>query len=170
MNIIKAFTAALLTSVGGLLFISNNAYAQPCCEPPDFGSKLPDLTEPFKGPWYVITTVSKHTNTSNYHNERNWGFGIERTWAGRNWQIGSYRNSYHKNTSYIMTELTSYQITDTLRFRLNGGLVTGYRYPITPMVLPVWTYERKNWGFDLLTIPPVAGRMGIFALQVKFRF
>jgi hypothetical protein len=157
MKIRKLISALLLTATG--LFFAQISQAQ-----------VLHPIEPYKGGWYNIPMVSKHTNTDTEHNERNWGFGIERYWIGRNWQIGAYRNSYWKSTGYIMTELTSYQIYDRLRFRFNGGLVSGYRYPITPMVLPVWTYDGGKWGFDLLTIPSVGGRMGIYALQMKVRF
>jgi hypothetical protein len=120
--------------------------------------------------WYLIPGISKHVNTTTEHNEYNYGIGIEEEWRSRNWQIGIYKNSYWKTSTYVMAELTSFRFSDTMRFRLNGGLVTGYRYAITPMVLPVWTYEGEKYGFDALTIPAVAGRMGIYAVQLRVRF
>jgi len=121
--------------------------------------------------WLLVPGLSHHVNTSTKHNERNWGLGYEwQSSSGRNWQIGAYDNSYWKPTTFVMTELTNYQFSDTLRFRLNGGLVTGYKYTVTPMVLPVWTYEGKKYGFDALTIPAVRGHMGIYAIQFKVRF
>lgn len=120
--------------------------------------------------WYNISGISKHVNTDVDHNERNWGVGYERYLFGRNWQVGAYKNSYYKPTSFLTTELTSYHFSDNLRLRLNGGLVTGYRYPITPMVLPVFTYTEKHWGVDILTIPSIAGKQGIYAAQLKLRF
>lgn len=121
--------------------------------------------------WYNITGISKHTNTTTKHNERNWGLGYETVGPWNvNWQFGYYHNSFWKPTTYITAELTSYHITDTLRFRINGGLVTGYRYAVTPYILPVFTYENTHWGLDMLTVPSVGGRQGIYAIQLKLRF
>jgi hypothetical protein len=127
--------------------------------------------KPFEGTWYNFPLMSKHVNTDTAHNERNWGFGVERYMWGRNWQIGAYRNSFWKPTTYVMTELTYLPVHDNIRLRFNAGLVTGYKYTVTPMILPVWTYDSgKRWGFDVLTIPSVAGRQGIYALQAKIKF
>jgi hypothetical protein len=169
MFIESKLTALLAVALVGLLFLfTPKAEAQPCCEHP------PELPRAYEGTWYTLPIASKHLNTSKHHNERNWGFGIEKHFWGRNWQMGSYKNSQYRNSSFIMTELTSYRFSDTLRLRFNAGLITGYQYPVTPIILPVWTYETRTWGvrwgIDFLTIPPIGKRMGILALQVKLKF
>jgi hypothetical protein len=126
--------------------------------------------QPYDGTWYNVTVASKHVNTDVEHNERNWGIGIERRFMGRNWEIGAYKNSYYRNTSYVMTDLTQIAVSDRLRLRFNAGLVTGYRYPITPMIIPVWTLDMGHWGVDFLSIPPTPGHMGVFGLQMKVKF
>lgn len=150
---------ALLTA---FTLIAIPAMAQPCCE------SLETLEKSIS--WYTFPLVSKHTHTETKHNQQNFGVGYETDAWGRNWQIGTYKNSYWKQSTYLFTELTSFRVTDRIRFRINGGLVTGYQRPIIPMAIPVWTYERQKWGMDVMTIPSVGNRMGIYAIQFKVRF
>lgn len=124
-----------------------------------------------KADYLNITLASKHVNTDTQHNQHNWGLGYE--WRGpwdRNWQIGTYRNSYWRESNYAMVELTTIRVSDTIRFRVSGGGVTGYRSSIMPVILPVWTYEVSKWGADVLTLPSLGGRQGIYAIQLKMRF
>jgi len=126
---------------------------------------------PAKADWILIPGLSKHVHTETKHNQQNYGIGYEWEAAdGRNWAIGTYRNSYWRQSSFVLTELTSYKFSDTIRIRLDAGAVTGYKWTVMPIALPVWTYENKRWGFDAITIPPVGGRMGVFAVQFKVKF
>lgn len=120
--------------------------------------------------WYNISGISHHTHTSTQHNAYNYGIGYEWNYYGRNVQVGIYNNSFWKTTTFVTAELMSFKVTDDLRFRFNGGLVTGYKYAVQPMVIPVWTYEQKHWGMDIMTIPSISGRQGIYAAQLKLRF
>jgi hypothetical protein len=125
-------------------------------------------------PWWNISGISYHSHVKpgKEHNKYNYGVGYEwKGWYGMNWQVGSYHNSQWKPSHYIMAELTSWKISDRIRFRLNGGIITGYheRYPL-PGVLPVWTYENGSWGVDVVTIPHIKKNQGIYAAQLKLRF
>ena len=125
--------------------------------------------KPYEGSWLDLTLASKHVNTQTPHNEKNFGIGVERWAFGRNWLAGSYKNSYYRNSSFVLTELTSVEVSDTLRLRINGGIVTGYNKSILPGFVPIWTYQRKRWGVDVLIIPPVGSSTGIFAVQAKVK-
>lgn len=121
--------------------------------------------------WVIIPGLSHHVNTTTKHNERNYGIGYE--WSsdsGRRWVVEAYDNSYWKAAVAVMTEVKTFDVADNFKFRLMGGAVTGYKYPVTPGFLPVWTYEKGRFGFDALTIPSIHGRMGIYAIQFKVRF
>jgi hypothetical protein len=115
----------------------------------------------------VLTLASKHFNANENMNEVNPGVGYR---DGR-WSLGEYKNSYSKTTGYVYYQLTDpYRLSSNLTiYPIVGALVGGYRLPVTPVILPVITYDvTKRVHFDITVLPPVVDKVTVIGVQARF--
>ena len=121
--------------------------------------------------WLVATLASYHTDRDVDHCERNPGLGVEVDVAPR-WRAagGFYLNSYCKQTVYTGA-VRNLANDGKWHFGVLLGGVTGYDAGITPVIMPVFSYEEKRWGVNIGVMPALDAKIiGIVGLQLKARF
>lgn len=107
----------------------------------------------------VFTVASLHLNDSRRYNQVNPGFGVEwelddRTRAG----MGAYLNSSARLSVYgsVNREVTF----GRFGVGLEVGAVTGYEWPVLPLVFPFGTVRLGRWQIKANVLPtnrPIVG-------------
>jgi hypothetical protein len=112
---------------------------------------------------YISTTIgSYHFDRDKDYNERNLGLGYERHSGQWSFLTGYYRNSYYKDTVYLMAGYQPFYLQfGNWRGGIVGGLVTGYDSPF--LAGGVVSYNGRRYGLNII-LAPVA-----IALQVKWK-
>lgn len=85
----------------------------------------------------IVHVASYHANREAAYNERNPGLGLRLRKPNGDWALamGLYRNSLRHDTVYLGA---TYDIAKAgpMTFRALGGVVTGYRIALAPVVTP----------------------------------
>ena len=124
---------------------------------------------------YSVTTVrSYHTDRSAGYNENNLGVGLEvklnSTWAVVG---GEYKNSFRNISHYYGLAITPFD-SGHWHAGILVATVSGYDssdiHTFQPVIIPLVTYERNNWGINSVIAPPLFGRSGVAGFQLKFKF
>jgi len=125
--------------------------------------------------WGQASLYSRHFNTTEKFNERNYGAGIEYVFNQDNSIFaGQYRNSEYHNSNYMGYAFTPYG-WQGLRAGIMVGLVNGYSGTqgnyILMSAFAVKT-EWKNIGANLYLIPAcdACETPVVVALQLRIRF
>lgn len=127
--------------------------------------------------WGTISIRSYHSNRAPHYNENNAGIGLEIS-PPKSWDLpkdtrlvtGFYDNSFHKETIYAGASYTPLS-AGNFHFGIVGVFVSGY--PNTAVLgAGAVTFERNNYGFNLLLIPkiPTLTDTSVAAVQLKFKF
>lgn len=112
--------------------------------------------------WISPGMVSFHFERNMGFNESNPGFGLEYS-INKDWSVagGRFKNSEYNQSNYLTV---AYQPLDFFGFKLGlaGGVMDGYSGPNNkynkkpfPVLLPVMSYEHKNFGVNILWVPQV---------------
>ena len=107
-----------------------------------------------------LTLGSYHFDRDKDYNERNLGIGYERHSGQWSFLTGYYKNSYYKDTVYLMAGYLPLRY-ENWRAGVVGGLVTGYESPF--LAGGVVSYNGRRYGLNII-LAPVA-----IALQVKWK-
>jgi len=121
--------------------------------------------------WGVATVGSYHFDRSSKHCEQNWGLGIEHdVWKNTRLAAGFYRNSFCEQSKYA---LLSWAPLHYGKFHIGAaaGGVTGYKPGAGFVIMPMVTYEEKNWGLNFGIMPALDSKiLTVIGLQLKTRF
>lgn len=115
--------------------------------------------------WLDAMIGSRHFPDRRF-NQSNPGLGVEMD--SGNWQfaVGEYKNSYYRHTSYAAVGYLPVHIGGWSA-GIVGGPATGYEYPVIGGAEV--TYRAKDWGINLLGVPPVMNGSAVIALQLVVR-
>lgn len=125
--------------------------------------------------WGVMTLGSYHVNPlRDGYNEKNFGLGLEYQDGDLLITAGGYRNSFDKNSAYVMVGALPIEVGP---FKIGGtvGLVTGYprmnKGGIVPAAAGIIALEGERAGVNLVVIPGIKEKTPLtIALQVKVKF
>lgn len=123
--------------------------------------------------YYLVSGfVSKHGKDGHTYRENNYGIGVEQRQAGYSNHVGYYRNSVDRDSFYVGRSFR-YQLGDSaVSVGVFAGLVTGYRFAVTPFLAPVVEIQvSKRWAVNVVALPPVPSVTPyVVAAQLKYRF
>lgn len=112
--------------------------------------------------------VSAHTKPG--HNAANAGIGLHyrasETWAAG---AGAYYNSNYRMSTYALATWTPIG-SGAVRAGLVGGLVTGYRVPVMPVLAPALVIEYRSFAATVFVIPPLSANNAVGVVGVNFRY
>lgn len=115
--------------------------------------------------------LSKHLGAKRDYNETNTGLGYA-TKGGL--LLGGYENSFNRPSFYMAKEWKTdpYRIGPIgLQLGLLGGAVTGYRRPISPLLMPEVIGSMGAHQMALGLVPPAGDvNVPVLALQYRKRF
>lgn len=116
--------------------------------------------------WAVMSGIAVHLDGREHCNSVTTGLGVERG----TYSAGFYRNSNCRWSTYAAKAWLPLQY-DKWRGGLLGGAVTGYANKLTPVLAFAATFENKNYGLNIIGIPPAGGSSGgVLWFQVKRRW
>lgn len=129
-----------------------------------------EFKDPSRG--YMTTGfLSKHLGTNKQYNEQNSGLGYV---SPDGYLLGAYVNSLNKPSVYAAKEWTTdpYQMGPVqLQGGILGGAVTGYRKPLTPLLMPELLGSYHDHMLALGLVPPVKNvAPAVLALQYRRKF
>jgi hypothetical protein len=101
-------------------------------------------------------------------NQNNVGIGL-RIDGGewKNYAFGIYQNSYNRPSIYLAKEFTTH-IVGPIHAGVLVGLVTGYKHPVTPWLVPELVLKFDPYEVALLASP--FGQDRAAALQIRYTF
>jgi len=115
----------------------------------------------------IVHGVSKHSGATKY-NENHAGLGV-RHQASPNWgyQVGTYRNSYNKQTTYAAVNYTPLHY-GSLSLGAFAGVGTGYKQPVMAGLLAVYDFGKV--AASVRAVPGIAGLDSVVALEIGIKF
>ena len=115
--------------------------------------------------WLDTMVASQHFPDRGF-NQFNPGIGVEADWT--DWQIavGTYRNSYDRQTNYAMVGFLPVHV-GSVSLGVVGGPATGYAFPVIGAFEAA--YRAKSWGVNILAVPPVMKGAAVIGLQLVWR-
>ena len=115
--------------------------------------------------WLDTMVASQHFPDHGF-NQSNPGIGIEADWT--DWQIavGTYRNSYDRQTNYAMVGFLPVHV-GSASLGVVGGHATGYAFPVIGAFEVA--YRSNSWGVNILAVPPVMKGAAVIGLQLVWR-
>lgn len=117
-------------------------------------------------PALVSGFVSHHIAPKQKFNEDNCGIGYR--FADSDVIVGYYRNSEYRN-SICATYEARWELTDNLHAGVLAGAVTGYRWAVTPLVLPEVVVRVGRIELAATYIPKIDGHTpALTALQARW--
>lgn len=98
--------------------------------------------------------ASYHLGRGQDFNEVNPGLGMHFHVPGRRFfaAAGAFDNSLSRVSAYAGVG-RDFQIAGPVAFRLTGALVTGYRYPVVPVILPEMIITAREYGLAIGYMP-----------------
>jgi hypothetical protein len=118
--------------------------------------------------WAVMSGIAVHLDGRSHCNWRTDGLGVEYSNDGADrTQLGFYRNSNCKWSAYAARAWLPLKFLD-LRGGAIVGAVTGYSASVTPVAALALSYEHKDWGVNVIGIPPT-GESGGGVLWLQFK-
>lgn len=122
----------------------------------------------FADTFLTLPAVSYHLQRHKGYNEINTGVGFEHDVA-EDWRMGAgvYRNSIRKDSYYAGAIYAPYSLFG-VKIGTSLGIVTGYGNPL-PMAIPTFMYEGREYGANVVVVPPVGVKTGVIGLQLKWR-
>lgn len=102
----------------------------------------------------VVHVASYHLGNGKDFNEVNPGLGLHFQVPGHNFfaAAGAYQNSLSRVSAYAGVG-KDFSIAGPVAFRLTGALVTGYRIPVAPVLLPEITIGAGSYGLAIGYMP-----------------
>ncbi|MBS2010073.1 MAG: hypothetical protein JST01_23695 [Cyanobacteria bacterium SZAS TMP-1] len=123
--------------------------------------------------WLVVSGASYHLKQENHPNQKNWGLGLEiKLDSDRSIVLGQYRNSINNESHYGGITYLPWHFGPVSAGGM-FGIIDGYRplhgKPI-PIVMPFATIENKNFGVNIMAMPPIGDLSAVIGAQLKFKF
>jgi hypothetical protein len=155
----KTFTKSLITSLIAASAMFSSATR----------AETPDVS--------VLTGFgSIHLDQCKCWNQNNTGIGFRidsGEWKGYAFMV--YRNSLGVNSAVLAKEVSLYETevgSTPVRVGAIMGVVTGYKYVVTPMIVPeVVVNITKNVEIAGVLVPPVPGQTpAVVAVQFRYMF
>ncbi len=102
----------------------------------------------------VVHAASYHLGQGEDFNEVNPGIGLHFRVPGRSFfaAAGAFENSLARVSVYAGAG-KDFPITGPFALRLTGALVTGYRIPLVPVILPEMTITARGYGLAIGYVP-----------------
>lgn len=116
--------------------------------------------------WLSASVASFHTDRTKQYNETNPGIGLEVTRGNHSAALGTYSNSYYRQSNYLTYSYRPLHM-DAVSVGGFAGVASGYESPFIGGA--VVSYEGRRFGANVLIVPPVGDRSGVFGLQLKWR-
>lgn len=121
--------------------------------------------------WIVANGLAYHFDRSHKYNWLTLGLGVEHG-VSENVRVASgfYLNSHRGWSVYgggVWLPLSAEALNGRLRAGVIAGGATGYRDFVTPVAGFALAYERKQYGLNLIAIPPAGDSQGVLWLQAK---
>jgi hypothetical protein len=117
-------------------------------------------------PAIVSGFVSHHIDVKKQFNENNYGIGYR--FDDSDVIVGYYRNSEYRNSVYATYE-ARWKLTDNLHAGVIAGAVTGYKWAVTPLVLPELVLQVGRMELAATYIPKIEGQTpALTALQARW--
>lgn len=116
--------------------------------------------------WAVVSGIAIHLDGRDHCNSTTSGLGIEKN----GYAVGFYRNSNCKWSTYAAKAWLPLRAAG-LKLGAIGGAVTGYKTSVLPAAGFAAAFEKRDWGFNVILIPPISdSSTGVVWLQTKFRW
>lgn len=131
-------------------------------------------SRPLNELWLNPGFLSRHFNSSENHNENNYGIGAEYRFSTvASAAAGRYYNSYRRYSNYLGIYYQPVAI-GAVRLGVLAGGFDGYPKMHAgngfPGAIPMASYEHGAIGVNVAFIPPLGDRLpGAVALQLKIR-
>ena len=132
--------------------------------------------------WGVVNTVSYHSDRSCYScdegklNQANWGAGLEFRREDLALQVGGYRNSFGRNTAYLIGMWQPIKSGPASAGAFLGA-ATGYQNDdrcgssVCPVAGFMFSITHERVGVNVMVVPSVNPKhTTVFGLQIKGRF
>jgi hypothetical protein len=107
----------------------------------------------------VVHVASYHLDRDKNQefNEFNPGIGLLFRVPGHGFfaAAGIYENSLYRPSAYAGVG-KDFPIAGPMAFRLTGALVTGYSYPVIPVILPELTFRAGGYGLAIGYVPELS--------------
>lgn len=117
----------------------------------------------------IVGHVSKHFNSDEKMRERNPGLGYKTEVMGYHVQAGFYRNSYDRDTQYVLADVYEQPLLGKLSVRVLAGVVNGYSSGPRPFIFPMLAYPLTDKiTLDTIVVPPVTGTT-VFAFSLRYK-
>lgn len=81
---------------------------------------------------------------------------------------GIYRNSVRRDSGYFGVGYLPLQL-GPVRIGASAGVVSGYTSNLLPVLVPTLTIEGKQFGVNLLVVPPAEGSPSVIGVVLKFK-
>lgn len=124
--------------------------------------------------WIVTNGLAYHFERGHNYNWLTAGVGFEKSVSPTVRAAGGFYLNSNRDWSTYGAAVWLPFAADALGGRfLSGviaGAVTGYRSTVTPAGGFVAAFEQRNYGFNVVGVPPVAGTDGVLWLQAKTRW
>jgi hypothetical protein len=102
-------------------------------------------------------------------NQNNIGIGVRFDGGEyKDYAAGIYKNSYYRTSVYVAKEFTAH-IAGPLHVGLLAGVVTGYKYPVTPWLIPELIAKFDRYELALLAQPFGVDRAAALQLRMSFK-
>lgn len=132
-------------------------------------------TSAFAGEWHLqlhgVSTHDKPRANGMPWNEKNHGAGVRYqfnyTWGV---QAGGYRNSYDRNSEYLMAQYTPLAL-GPVRAGVFAGYLTGYGFSVPAGAGVMATWQRDRLSITARYVPKVKkGHASMLAAEIGLRF
>ena len=101
-------------------------------------------------PAVVSGFLSRHIDTTKQFNEANHGLGYR--FSDPDVIVGYFRNSLNKNSLYAAYE-ARWQLWGPLQVGVAAGAATGYKYAVTPLLVPELVLQMHGVELSLTYVP-----------------
>jgi hypothetical protein len=115
--------------------------------------------------WIVLSGLAKHLDGAIHCNSTTSGLGVE----VNDYAAGIYRNSNCSYSAYAAKAWLPLR-SENWRGGLIFGVATGYGAPVMPVAGLAGTYEGKEYGVNLVFVPPYKDSGNVLWLTFKRRF
>ena len=120
----------------------------------------------------VVNGKSKHLDTDKEFNEVNPGFGILAEQDGKYLTAGGYKNSFNDDSYYLAGGLKKKFGKDFyVEPGIIGGVVSGYKEKLTPMVMPTLGVGLNGLGaLNMMYAPQYEGNPATLMMNLNVPF
>lgn len=129
---------------------------------------------------YFLTLGGFSKHSKGEYNERHPGFGIGARWGETySLEVGGFKNSFSRQTYYVLGQWLPVEIGWGFRLGLGVGLIhKGYRVcdrlpgDVCPVALPLLQWRHQSFPISAVMsgVPPIGGNAGLVAVVFRAEF